>query len=138
MHRPLKEETTKPAAHNATSQQRKFEDFLHEYNHERSHEALDRKYPDEVYQPSSRVYPEKIKPILYDEGLHVRTVKRGGEIKWRNTHIYISLVLSHEKVSLEEIDNDVWEVRYGFYSLGIIRGKDMKLERATQWHKKRN
>lgn len=135
MHKTLKAETTKPAAYTATSQQSKFEDFRHEYNHERSHEALDRKCPDQVYQPSPRVYPEKISPILYDEGLQVRTVKRGGEIKWRNTHIYISQVLSHEKVSLGEIDNDVWEIRYGFYSLGIIRGKDMKLERATQWHK---
>jgi len=77
---------TNAAAYTATSQQGKFEDFRHEYNHERSHEALDRKCPDQVYQPSPRVYPEKISPILYDEGLQVRTVKRGGEIKWRNKH----------------------------------------------------
>jgi len=138
MHKTLKEETTKPSAYNKTSQQKQFDDFLHEYNHERSHEALDRKCPDEVYQPSTRSYPEKIRPISYDEGLQVRTVKRGGEIKWRNKHIYISQVLSREPISLEEIDNDVWEIRYGFYKLGIIRGKDMKLERATQWHKKEN
>ncbi len=43
-------------------------------------------------------------------------------------------MLSKEQISLEEIDNGVWEVRYGFYSLGIIKGKKMKLERATQWH----
>jgi len=137
MHKTLKEETTKPVAYNETSQQKSFDDFIHEYNHERSHEALERKCPAEVYQPSSRLFPETMIPITYDEGLEVRTVKRGGEIKWRNTHIYISQVLSHEQVSLKEIDNDVWEIRYGFYSLGIIKGKDMKLERATQWHKKK-
>ena len=136
MHKTLKAETTKPAAYNEASQQKYFDDFLHEFNHERSHEALDRKCPDEVYQPSTRSYPEMIPPIFYDDGLQIRTVKRGGEIKWRNKHIYISQVLSHEQISLEEIDNDVWEVRYGFYKLGIIRGKELKLERATQWHKK--
>ena len=137
MHKTLKEETAKPPAYNEESQQKSFDDFLHEYNHERSHEALGRKCPDEVYQPSMRPFPEKIKPITYDEGFQVRTVKRGGEIKWRNKHIYISQVLSHEKVSLEEIDDDVWEICYGFCKLGIIRGSEMKLERATQWHKKK-
>jgi transposase InsO family protein len=136
MHKTLKEETTKPAAYNEISQQKSFDDFLYEFNHERSHEALDRKCPDEIYQPSTRSYPEEILPIIYDEGFQVRTVKRGGEIKWKNKHIYISQVLSHEQISLEEIDNDVWEIRYSFYKIGIIRGKDMKLERATQWHKK--
>jgi len=136
IHKTLKAETTKPAAHNEVLQQKKFDDFLHEYNHERSHEALERKCPDEIYQPSTRTFPEEIQPITYDEGFHVRTVKRGGEIKWKNTHIYISQVLSHEKISLKEIDNDCWEICYGFYSLGIIKGKEMKLERATQWHKK--
>ena len=136
MHKTLKAETTKPASYNLRTQQKCFDGFLQEYNHERSHEALDRMCPSEVYEPSTQSYPEKIKPIHYDEGLQVRTVKRGGEIKWRNTHIYVSQVLSHKKISLEEIDNDVWEIKYGFYTLGIIRGKNMKLERATQWHKK--
>lgn len=138
MHKTLKEETTKPAAYNQASQQSQFDRFLHEFNHERSHEALGRKCPNDVYQSSLRNYPEIIGPISYDEGLQVRTVKRGGEIKWKNTHIYISQVLSNEKVSLVEIETDVWEICYGFYKLGIIRGKDMKLERATQWHKKEN
>ena len=136
MHKTLKGETTKPASYNEKLQQKQFDDFLHEYNHERSHEALERKCPDEVYQSSTREYQDKLSPIIYDEELHVRVVKRGGEIKYRNTYIYISQVLSGEHISLEEIDNDVWEVRYSFYKLGIIRGKEMKLERATQWHKK--
>ena len=53
-----------------------------------------------------------------------------------NTHIYISQVFSDDYISLKEIDNDVREVRYRFYKLGIIRDKEMRLERATQWHKK--
>jgi len=136
MHKSLKEATTKPSSYSQKKQQKQFDDFLHEFNHERSHEALGRKLPCEIYQPSIRQYPERLPEIIYDEGKHVRKVKRSGEIKWKNTHIYISQVLSGDYISLEKINNDVWEVRYGFYKLGIIRGKDMKLERATQWHKK--
>ena len=136
IHKTLKAETTKPASYNEASQQKRFDDFLHEYNYERSHEALDRQCPNEVYQPSIRSYPETIKPMQYDEGLKVRTVKRGGEIKWRNRHIYVSQVLKKEPVSLEEIGDDVWEICYGFYKLGIIRGEEMRLERATKWHRK--
>lgn len=138
MHKTLKEVVTKPISYNEKLQQKQFDDFLYEYNHERSHEALGRKCPNEIYQPSIREYPEKLSAIIYDEGLQVRMVKRGGEIKWRNAYIYISQILSGEQVSLEEIDNNVWEVRYSFYKLGIIRGKETKLERATLWHKKSN
>ncbi len=136
MHKTLKAETTKPASYNNQYQQKSFDDFILEYNHERSHEAFQRKCPGEVYQPSTRSYPESIQPIHYDEGLHLRRVNRGGEIKWRNTHIYVSQVLNHEQICLEEIDNDIRKIRYGFYKLGIIIGKDIKLESATQWHKK--
>jgi len=132
MHKSLKEATTKPSSYSQKKQQKQFDDFLHE----RSHEALGRKLPSEVYQPSTHQYPERLEEIIYDEGIQVRKVTRSGEIKWRNTHIYISQVLSGEYISLAEIDNDVWEVRYSFYKLGILRGKDMKPERATQWHKK--
>ena len=31
-------------------------------------------------------------------------------------HSYISQVLSYEQIGLEEIDNDVREIRYGFLS----------------------
>lgn len=136
MHKTLKQATIKPPAYNEKSQQLKFDNFVTEYNHERSHESLQRKCPGEVYQASTSSYPETIPEVVYDEGCDTRKVKRGGEIKWRNTHIYISQVLSHERVSLEKIDNDNWEVCYGFYKLGILEGEKMQLKRATQWHQK--
>ncbi len=64
-----------------------------------------------------------------DQNNQVWGVNYKGQFKLGNGEMYYPL-------TIEEIDNDVWEVRYGFYKLGIIRGKDMKLERATQWHKK--
>ena len=51
MHLTLKKEATKPAAQNFLQQQAKFDDFIDCYNHERPHQALDMKYPAELYCP---------------------------------------------------------------------------------------
>ena len=56
MHLTLKKEATKPAAHNFLQQQAKFDDFIDCYNQERPHQALDMKYPAELYEPSPRPY----------------------------------------------------------------------------------
>ena len=51
MHLTLKKEATKPAAKNFLQQQGKFDDFIECYNHERPHQALNMKYPGEIYTP---------------------------------------------------------------------------------------
>jgi transposase InsO family protein len=50
----LKKEATKPAAADFLQQQARFDKFTEVFNHQRPHEALDMKYPAEIYQPSPR------------------------------------------------------------------------------------
>ena len=52
MYLTLKKNTFKPAAENIFQQQAKFDDFIHEYNDEHPREALQMKYPCELYTPS--------------------------------------------------------------------------------------
>src|SRR5213592_661756 len=52
MHRTLKAETTRPAAGSLAAQQRRFNIFREEFNHERPHEALDQETPATCYAPS--------------------------------------------------------------------------------------
>ena len=56
MHLTLKKETTRPPGMNSLQQQARFDDFLHEFNSERPHEALQMRRPAELYCPSSRPY----------------------------------------------------------------------------------
>src|SRR5690606_13711550 len=56
MHLTLKKEATRPAGKNFLQQQAKFDQFIEEYNYERPHQALEMKYPAEVYTPSQRTY----------------------------------------------------------------------------------
>ena len=48
MHRDLKAEATKPPSRNLSAQQKRFERWRHEYNHDRPHESLDMLRPAEV------------------------------------------------------------------------------------------
>ncbi len=56
MHLTLKKEATKPPAKNFLQQQGKFDQFIEYYNHERPHQALNMKYPGELYSTSPRPY----------------------------------------------------------------------------------
>src|ERR1700727_1759918 len=56
MHLTLKKEATKPAAKNLLQKQARFDDFIDGYNNERPHQALNMKYPTELYRPSPRPY----------------------------------------------------------------------------------
>lgn len=55
MHLTLKKEATKPPGYNLLQQQSRLDDFQQQYNHDRPHQALNMKYPGEVYTPSTRV-----------------------------------------------------------------------------------
>jgi hypothetical protein len=56
MHLTLKKEATKPPGKNFLQQQAKFDAFIHDYNRERPHQALNMQYPAELYTPSPRPY----------------------------------------------------------------------------------
>lgn len=120
MHRPLKAEATQPPSADLAAQQRRFDAFVDEYNHERSHEGLGRTTPASHYAPSPRPYPEFPRPLEYDLGQRVRRVRSNGEIKWAGGLTYVSVVLAGEPVGLEEFDTGLWEVRYSFHPLGVL------------------
>src|SRR5207245_2696476 len=67
MHRTLKAETTRPAAGALGAQQRRFNVFRDEFNHERPHEALDQQTPATCYVPSPRPMPDRLPPLERSE-----------------------------------------------------------------------
>jgi putative transposase len=120
MHRSLKAAAITPAAHTLGAQQRRFDAFVHEFNWQRSHEALDRRTPGSVHQPSPRLFPAKLPQVEYDSQLTVRRVRHNGQFKWRGHLIYLSEVLAHEPIALIPAHNESWEIRYSFHLLGTL------------------
>jgi putative transposase len=128
MHRTLKAETTRPAAGSLAAQQRKFNTFREEFNHERPHEALDMQTPDRLYRPSIREMPNKIPPFVYPDRFEVRYVSANGGIRWGREWINVSTVCIGEYVGLEEIDNGIWTVYFGPLKLGRLDERHMRIE----------
>ena len=56
VHLTLENEATKPASDNFLQLQARFDDFVDCFNNERSHQALDMKFPLELYASSPRAY----------------------------------------------------------------------------------
>jgi transposase InsO family protein len=129
MHLTLKAETTRPPAHSLAAQQRKFNVFITEFNHERPHEALDQQTPASCYERSARDMPSKIKPFIYPDRFEVRYVSGNGGIRWKNRHwVNVSTVCIGEYVGLEEIDDGVWIVYFGPLKLGRLDQRHMRIE----------
>lgn len=131
MHRTLKAETTRPPARSCRAQQRKFNFFRQEFNHERPHEALDMHTPASCYEPSRREMPTKLPPLEYPDRFEVRYVSANGGIRWKkHAWVNVSTVCIGEYVGLEEIDDGVWDVYFGPLRLGRLHDRLMRIEDA--------
>lgn len=113
MHRTLKEATTKPPKEDLKKQQQAFDRFRSEYNDERPHEALGQRPPATHYKPSARHFPARVAAPEYAEGLEKRLVDANGSMKWRGHRLHVTDALRHEVVGLEEVDDGVFDLRFG-------------------------
>jgi transposase InsO family protein len=119
MHLTLKREATRPPGMNSLQQQARFDDFLHEFNTERPHEALAMKCPAERYSASTRHYaglPDLAYP-LHDRDILVTAC---GRICLHRKKINISTVLAGQKLGIKEVDDGIWLVSFMHYDLGYI------------------
>jgi transposase InsO family protein len=119
MHLTLKSETTRPPGINSLQQQARFDDFVHEFNHQRPHEALAMKTPAELYRPASRLYrglPEIDYPMHDRDAL----VTACGRICMHKKKINISTVMAGQRLGLKEVDDGIWLVTFMAYDLGYI------------------
>ena len=130
MHRTLKAETTRPAAGSCRAQQRRFNRFRAEFNHERPHEALDMQTPASRYEPSPRPMPHRLPPLEYPDRFEVRYVSANGGIRWNKRWVNVSITCVGEYVGLEEIDDGVWNVYFGPLKLGRLLERHMRIEDA--------
>lgn len=120
MHRTLKDETTKPPGSDMAVQQRAFDEFRHDFNDERPHEALEDRPPGRIYALSLRPYPAQLRSPEYGEELEVRKVFDNSTFAWRGKRVQLPTCLVGERVGLREVADGYWEVRYGPIVLGAI------------------
>jgi hypothetical protein len=129
MHRTLKEATTRPVAANLRAQQRVFDRFRQEYNHDRPHEALGQKPPATAYAPSRREYPSKLLSPEYDAGWVERAVRSNGEIRWKGVKWFVSESLIGQRIGLKPVADGIWVMHFMSVELGVLNERRERIER---------
>ena len=127
MHLTLKQEATKPPSFNLLQQQERFDEFIDIYNNERPHQALNGRYPGELYTPSPR---EFFYPDVPEYPFHDRTIKvtQCGRICIGRRKINLSTVFAGQYVGITEVADDVWLVSFMHYDLGFFDNEDNRVE----------
>ena len=128
MHRELKLYTTKPPAYNHQGQQRKFNSFREEYNHERPHEGIENRTPASLYRNSIFQFPERILPPEYPDNYEIRKVSDNSGIKWKDQWVSVSTVLVGENIGFEEVDDGLWNVYYYHMKLGYFHERKLQIK----------
>jgi hypothetical protein len=129
LHRTLKRETTRPPQDNLHSQQRRFAAFRLEFNEERPNEALGQQTPCSFYEPSARIYRDRIPKPEYPGHFDVRRLNSNGEAHFHAFRFTIGKALLHERVGFEEFDDGLWRIHYRTLELGILNERTAMLSR---------
>jgi transposase InsO family protein len=120
MHRTLKAETTRPARANLLQQQERFDEWVHEFNNERPHEAIGMKRPAEVFTPSTRPYPEQLPELDYPLHDDVLKVSRYGYIHIATIgSVRVTEALAGQPVGIREEDDGGFLVTFANIDLGV-------------------
>jgi putative transposase len=132
MHLTLKNETAKPPANSLRAQQQRFDVFREEYNQVRPHESLEMETPASLYAPSPRCYPSRIRDFEYDIGFETRVIGGRGEFYWKGNKIFLSEVLTKERIGLQCFQGRYWKIYFGPLHLGILDSVTFRLLNQRQ------
>ena len=128
MHRTLKQAAAAPPRHSMRAQQRAFDAFRDEYNHQRPHEALGQQTPASHYEPSPRTFPARLPDIPdYPREWRVRKVKKSGQIKWRGHEVRITDALVRQHVALAPRHDGLWTLYFMTTPVGIFDERLLKV-----------
>ncbi|MGH7972349.1 MAG: integrase core domain-containing protein, partial [Limisphaerales bacterium] len=132
MHRTLKEATASPPKADRRAQQRAFDQFLYEYNEQRPHQALGMETPASVYCCSPRPFPERLPVPEYDTTMKVRRVFKHGQFFFNQHDVFLSKVLSGERIGLLPIDDRYLCIYLAWYPIARLDARTMRVEKLWE------
>ena len=127
MHLTLKNEATRPASANVLQQQGRFDTFVHRYNAERPHQALDMQTPASRYTPSARPY-SGLEELEYPFHDWTAVITHCGRICYQRRKINVSQVFGGQKVGVKQVADHIWLVTFMDYDLGYFDDETCRLE----------
>jgi transposase InsO family protein len=127
MHKTLKDEATKPPRANLQAQQRRFNEWVEEYNFVRPHDALEGDYPCEVYRYSEKEYPRSLPKVEYPDHYEVRLVSANSGFRWNDRYVGANSALIGKYIGLEPLLDGIWTVYFSFKRLGFLDERKLKV-----------
>jgi transposase InsO family protein len=128
MHRELKADATRPPKYSLGWQQQTFDEFRHEYNEERPHQAIGQQRPAQLYYRSAKIYCEQPQAWDYPQGMSVKYVCRNGAIRWgAGKWVMVSTTLIEKYIGLEQFAEDKWRVYYRDTLLGYLDERVLRI-----------
>lgn len=135
MHRDLKRIVQRGSQYTLKEYCERLKEFQIDYNQQRPHEALDMKFPSEVYLPSPRKYVSKKIIIEYPQNFDVRRVDQNGYICFNNKRYKISSSLTKYDLGFYQNNEQEIDVYFCDVLLGTIDMETeqfLKIKRALQ------
>ena len=126
MHRTLKQSGCQPRA-NCAAQQRTFNAFRTEFNHERPHQALANGTPATRYHPSPRPYSATLPPLEYPGHFLVRRISPAGTFRFRGHCLFLAHPLAEQVIGMEEIDTGIWSIYFNTVLLATLDEHDYRI-----------
>jgi len=126
MHRTLKQETASPPAASRRAQQRRFDQWRHQFNRQRPHEALGMQVPAQHYRRSRRRYPKRLPVVSYPAEYARRRVRSNGQIKWCGRKHFLGEALIGMTVGIKSVRVGCQEVYFGLALLGELRDNGIR------------
>lgn len=120
MHKTLKRGAIHPPRATLTAQQRAFNHFRHEFNHERPHAYLHGRTPASRYRSSPRPYDGRLPAVEYPSHFLVKQVTGAGTVRFKTRLLYIATALRAQPIGLEEVDDGIWSVYFCDVLLGRL------------------
>jgi putative transposase len=123
MHRTLKAEAIQPASRSKSSQQKRFDLWVWEFNYERPHEALGQQTPASLYRKSERPFDGSIQKAIYRRGHQLRRVRSNGQIQWRAEKIFIGEAYVGQSLGVVPAKGGKHQVYFYSHLLGELAAK---------------
>lgn len=118
MHRDIKKELQYKPAANLKDEQKRFDDWIEQYNTIRPNQALQGRRPDQVYECSERKMPDALPEYEYPAAMHLRRACTRGRISWHQKPCFVAGALKLETIGLLEESDDLISVWFCELKLG--------------------
>ncbi|HLP09665.1 MAG TPA: DDE-type integrase/transposase/recombinase [Opitutaceae bacterium] len=119
MHKIYQAEQANPPAPSVRAQKHRTAKWRREYNEVRPHEGVRLHCPAEIYRPSARAMPGRLRPLRYPREWLSRLVKGKGMISLHGRGRFVGEAFEAERVGLKRTVAG-WKVYLGAMLIGVL------------------